>query len=197
MEENSPKYDYPDCVDKDNIYSNDNGVNRIVLKIPLKDKDKDKESIVVILKNPSKANISKSDKTINNVINYIVANKSKYTALNNVGEIIILNLIPIYATKPSALKPLGVTIIDCDNLKAIDDITKKHNNVIVAWGNITLLTKEYNVLKYLTLCILKRNKNKLFSVGNLTKKGNPKHGQVWKMKDALIPRRISPSFILF
>jgi hypothetical protein len=36
MEENSPKYDYPDCVDKDNIYSNDNGVNRIVLKIPLK-----------------------------------------------------------------------------------------------------------------------------------------------------------------
>lgn len=146
-----------------------------------------KESLLVILKNPSRATKDISDKTVFNVTNYVYKNRHKYPALKNVGTLIIANLIPFYETYADQLVTSGLNIIDKQNQDTITDLTSKHKNVIVAWGDHPKrLYKEYEKLKQTIFDILKTNRNNVFYVDKLSKIGNPKHGQVWGYENELL-----------
>jgi len=145
-----------------------------------------KDSIIVILKNPSRATKDISDKTVSTVTKYIYNNRSKYKQLKNIGTVIILNLIPFYETYSEKLAASESGIIDKENLKTIRVFTSNHKTVIAAWGDHPKgLAAEYEELKNMVLQIIKNNKNDLYYVDKLSKKGNPKHGQVWGYGDLL------------
>ncbi len=118
---------------------------------------------------------------------YVYKNREKYTVLKKVGTIIFLNLIPFYETYSDQLKTLGLNLIDKKNQDIIIEITSKHKNVIVAWGNHPKgLSEVFDQLKKSTIDILRKNKNNVFYVDKLTKNGNPKHGQVWSYSNELL-----------
>jgi hypothetical protein len=145
------------------------------------------ESLLVILKNPSRATKDISDKTVFTVTNYVHRNRKKYSAFKNIGTVIIVNLIPFYETYADQLGTLAVNIIDKQNQDTITDLTSKHKNVIVAWGDHPKgLYKEYEQLKQTTFDTLRTNKNNVFYVDKLSKNGNPKHGQVWGYENELL-----------
>lgn len=178
-----PLYKYPDFVK--NIELEKTAVKRFWLELSI-DKSKD-ESIVVILKNPSRANKDVSDKTVYNVSNYIYRNRDRFNVLSNVKSIIILNLIPHYQTYSNQLIPLKNEVVCQENIDTIRTFTSKHSNVIIAWGNHPSgLYDEYESIKSQVLAILQNNKNKIFYVDKLSMSGNPKHGQVWGYSNNLI-----------
>lgn len=145
------------------------------------------ENIIVIMKNPSRATIEVSDKTVFNVCNYIFLNKNKRIELKNIGKIIILNLIPFYETYSKELIALKDEIIDTTNLEVIKKYTSNNNKVIIAWGNHPdKLFKEYEILKQAIFKILKDNNNQVFYVDKLSSAGNPKHAQIWGYQNELI-----------
>tara|TARA_Y100000588_G_C14281508_1_gene937686 strand:+ start:11113 stop:11673 length:561 start_codon:yes stop_codon:yes gene_type:complete len=178
-----PTYKYPEFVTKVELDSENGKRYWLALQIA-----KNKTSgITVILKNPSRANEIISDKTVFNVCNYIHRNRKKYPVFNEIGEIIILNLIPIYMTESRGLKEFKKTIIDKKNVQTLNKYCKKNRNVIIAWGNHPRgLYNEYEVLKSETKRILIKNKNNVHFVDRMTKDGNPKHGQIWGYKNELI-----------
>lgn len=177
-----PTYKYPDFVSKVELKI-ENG-KRYWLNLEI-DKNKS-DGITVILKNPSRADKSISDKTVFNVSNYIYRNRQKYSELKNVGNITILNLMPNYLTDSSGLKEFKETIIDQENIRTLNEYCGKNKNVIIAWGNHPSgLYYEYEKLKAETKKILTENKNQVFYVDKITNNGNPKHGQVWGYENEL------------
>ncbi|HPS57632.1 MAG TPA: DUF1643 domain-containing protein [Spirochaetota bacterium] len=179
-----PVYNHPDFVikkaDKRIVEQN----KRLWLTLTI-DETK-KESIIVILKNPSRATKDISDKTVYTVSTYIHRNRLKFKQFKKIGTVIILNLIPYYETYSEKHVSKDSGIIDKANLKTIEEFTSKHKTVIVAWGDHPKgLMNEYEELKNTVLQVLKKNKNDLYYVDKLSKKGNPKHGQVWGYDDLL------------
>lgn len=177
-----PVYKYPSFVKKVELDKTDN--KRFWLKL-LIDQSKT-ESIIVILKNPSRADKEVSDKTVYNVLNYIYRNKEKYDVFSNVKSIIILNLIPYYQTYSKELKSLKNEIVCQDNLDVIERVTNQYSKTIIAWGNHPSgLYQEYEGLKKQVMQILIFNDNKILYVDKFSLLGNPKHGQVWGYGDDL------------
>ncbi|ESU21271.1 hypothetical protein FSS13T_27220 [Flavobacterium saliperosum S13] len=145
------------------------------------------ENLLVIMKNPSRATLDVSDKTVFNVCNYVHKNRKNIKQLKNVGKITILNLIPHFETYSKELKKLGEEINDLDNLEHIRKYTSENSKVIIAWGNHPSgLFKEYELIKNNVLQILKENRNEVFYVEKLSKYGNPKHAQVWSYNNDLL-----------
>lgn len=164
---------------------------RCMLEITIDNKKQ--ESIIVILKNPSRATKEFSDKTVYTVTKYIHKNSDKFPALKYIGKIIILNLIPFYETDSSKLINLKHKIYDKENLNIINDFCKKYQKVIIAWGNHPKgLRQEYEELKKEVFEILKSNNNNLFYVDKFSIKKNPKHGQVWSYADSLKEYELCP-----
>lgn len=181
---NKPVYNHPEFVIKTDDKRIEKENKRLWLSLDIDNNLKD--SLVVILKNPSRATKDISDKTVFTVTNYVHINRKKYSPFKNIGTVIIINLIPYYETYADQLGTIGVNIIDKQNLDTITDLTSKHKNVIVAWGDPPKgLYKEYEQLKQATFNTLKTNKNNVFYVDKLSKNGNPKHGQVWGYDNAL------------
>lgn len=177
-----PAYKYPAFVTKVDLKS-ENG-KRYWLNLEI-DKNKS-DGITVILKNPSRADKTISDKTVFNVSNYIYRNREKYSELKNVRIITILNLMPNYLTDSSGLKEFKETIIDQENIRTLNEYCGKSKNVIIAWGNHPSgLYYEYEKLKEETKKILTLNNNQVFYVDKMTNAGNPKHGQVWGYENKL------------
>jgi len=178
-----PTYRYPEFVSKVELKS-EHG-KRYWLKLEI-DKEKT-EGIMVILKNPSRANELISDKTVYNVSNYIYRNRKNYTELRNVGTITILNLMPNYLTESDGLIQFKKSIIDPINIKTLKEFCSIHNKVIIAWGNHPKgLYDEYELLKAEVTKIISENRSQVFYVDKMTQAGNPKHGQVWGYKDELV-----------
>ena len=178
-----PIYNYPEFVKKIRLKAAVG--KRYWLKLII-DEDKT-DQIAVILKNPSRADHRVSDKTVFNVANYIYRNRDQYVALKNIGKITIVNLIPDYLTDSHRLKEFKDHIINKENLRALRQVCCKNRKVIIAWGNHpTGLYEEFEMLKKFATDILSKNKNVVFFVDRMTKKGNPKHGQVWGYRDELI-----------
>ena len=178
-----PIYKYPDFVAGVELDKTDS--KRFWLKLII-DESKT-ESIVVILKNPSRANKEVSDKTVYNVSSYIYHNRDKYDALKGIGSVFILNLIPHYETYSNKLEPLKSEVICAENLSTIYRLSGEYSKVVIAWGDHPSgLFKEYIALKAQVIQSLTENNNKVFYVGKLSKALNPKHGQIWAYKDALI-----------
>ncbi len=149
------------------------------------------ENIIVIMKNPSRATLEVSDKTVFNVCNYIFKNKNDSEELKNVGKIIILNLIPFYETYSKELIAVKEGIIDPENFEVIKNYTSKDSRVIIAWGNHpSKLFKEYETLKQEVFQILKNNNNEVYYVDKLSTAGNPKHAQIWGYKNKLFKFKV-------
>jgi len=179
-----PIYHYPNFVSEVTLDKTD--TKRYWLNLNIDD-TKD-ESIIVILKNPSRANETISDKTVFNVTNYIYKNRDTNPLLENIGNVIILNLIPYYETYSDKLHTIETEIIDEENLRIIDKLTAIHSKVIIAWGNApNKLESSYNTLVSVVNSSLIRNNNQVFYVDRLSKKSNPKHGQIWGYADKLLP----------
>ena len=178
---------YPPIVEGKRISNADMKLKcRYSLKIKLKKNGN--ESIIVILKNPSKADEDKSDYTVNRVISYIYNCKTDSNSiLNNISSIIILNLFPIYEPKSNKLpKSITESTVRELNLNEIKKYTSQHKKVIVAWGNHPAnLKREFETLSSETLRILTENENTIYHIGLLSKSNNPKHGQVWKNIDII------------
>ena len=175
---NKPVYKHPDFVIKTDDKRIEKENKRLWLSLNVDSNLKD--SLVVILKNPSRATKDISDKTVYTVTSYVHKNRKKYPQFKDIGTVIILNLIPYYQTYAELLASSNLNIIDKENRQIINELTSKHKNIIIAWGDHPKgLYKEYEELKRTTLDSLKTNKNKVFFVDKLSKNGNPKHGQVW------------------
>ncbi|MBK7445949.1 MAG: DUF1643 domain-containing protein [Ignavibacteria bacterium] len=146
-----------------------------------------KDTVLVILKNPSRATKDISDKTVYNVTSFIYKNSKKFKQLKNTGEIVILNLIPFYETYSALLAKSDINIIDTENLRTIKNFSSKHKNVIIAWGDHPKgLYKEYEDIKKSVLEVLKLNRNNVYYIDKLSVNGNPKHGMVWGYDNELI-----------
>ena len=187
-----PTYKHPDFVT--NVESNPPTLGKTAtpwerrFSLTLEIDKNSSEELLVILKNPSQATKDVSDKTVQNVTNYVHQNKRTYPQLKNTGRIIIANLIPFYLTDAKGLVERKSKIIDKQNIETITDLAKKCKNVIIAWGNPPSgLTAEYRKLTQVTLDILRENNNHVFYVDKLSQKGkgNPKHGLRWRCGDKL------------
>ena len=93
--------------------------------------EKSTENLIVIMKNPSRATLEVSDKTVFNVCNYIFLNKNNINEMKNIGKIIILNLIPYFETYSKELKMLKDKIVDLENLNFINTFTSENKRVII------------------------------------------------------------------
>jgi len=181
-----PIYKHPVFVTQTDDMRIEKGNKRLWLSLNIDSNLKD--SLLVILKNPSRATKDISDKTVFTVTTYVHKNREKYPQFKNIGTVIILNLIPFYQTYAELLATSNLNIVNKDNLQTINDLSSKHKNVIIAWGDHPKgLYKEYEELKKITLDKLKVNKNNIFYVDKLSKNGNPKHGQVWGYENKLLP----------
>lgn len=179
-----PVYKHPDFVVKTADKRIESENKRLWLSLTIDNELK--ESIVVILKNPSRATKEISDKTVFNITNYIFKNRNKFKPLNNIGNIIIVNLIPFYETYSELLANKNIKIVDKENLKTIETLTKTHKNVIIAWGNHPSgLYNEYEILKAEVLGYLKSNGNSVHYIDKFSDQGNPKHAQIWGYEDEL------------
>jgi hypothetical protein len=177
-----PTYYYPDFVKVVRLKKTDS--KRYWLELTIDDTKQ--ERITVILKNPSRADQTFSDKTVYNVSNYIHRNRENYKELKNIGAITILNLIPNYLTDSSKLIAYKDTLLDKENILTLKKVCNKNQKVIIAWGNHPKgLYDEYEQLKKSVMQILSDYSNEVFFVDRLTKAGNPKHGQVWAYKNKL------------
>jgi hypothetical protein len=180
-----PVYKHPDFITKTDDKRIEKENKRLWLSLNIDSNLK--ETLLVILKNPSRATKDISDKTVYTVTSYVHKNREKYSPFKDIGTVIILNLIPFYQTYAELLATSNLNIIDKENIRTISDLTSKHKNVIIAWGNHPKgLYKEYEELKKTTFDNLKTNKNNVFYVDKLSKKGNPKHGQVWGYDNKLL-----------
>jgi hypothetical protein len=178
-----PTYQYPDFVSKVELRTGHKKRYWLSLEI---DKGKS-DGIVVILKNPSRANKLISDKTVFNVSNYIFKNRDKYAAFKQVGKVIIVNLMPNYLTDSSGLIAFKKTIINKENRKVLNTFCSQYKNVIIAWGDHPKgLFEEYEKLKASAKRILRKHQNQVFYVQKMSAAGNPKHGQVWGYQNELI-----------
>ncbi|TXR78300.1 DUF1643 domain-containing protein [Bacillus sp. BF9-10] len=103
--------------------------SRYVLVVKLNNDNK--EAVAVIMKNPSKANKSKSDKTVNNVL--------KIAYQKGFGKVYILNLYSYYSPDVKNITEL-IEKNDKKNLEInnsyIRKVMKRVNKIIVGWGTI-------------------------------------------------------------
>ena len=177
-------YTYPDFVTRIQIDEVSN--KRLALQIGLKGNGKKK--LLVIQKNPSRANSIISDHTVNRVLHYCNRNKDFYPQLKEVGNLVFLNLIPFYLTDSRKLRKLPFKIVDSENLQRVEDTIKTSDYGILAWGNPPLgLKQDYELLKQKIYAYLHHYRLQTYYVGCLSASGNPKHGQIWGYSDALIP----------
>ncbi|MCC6548778.1 MAG: DUF1643 domain-containing protein [Ignavibacteriaceae bacterium] len=145
-----------------------------------------KNTVVVILKNPSRATGDVSDKTVFNVANYIYRNSRTNPLLKGAGSVIILNLIPAYETYSERLKMRTEPLADKENLKYIKRFTREASVIITAWGDAPKgLEQEYTALRDEVLEIFSVAGKEIYYVDKLSKKGNPKHGQIWGYADKM------------
>lgn len=138
-------YKYEDYVDINNIkiYEEmdcEGESYRYSLFISFKEYINDK-NILVIMRNPSKANKEISDRTVNNVLSFCHFNL-KYRG------VYLYNLYPYCCTKPAGLK--GFFVKDRyeskmrKNTNYLGCLLKDVDSVIVAWGANSNETKEYD-----------------------------------------------------
>lgn len=124
--------------------------------------------LIVIALNPSVANEKISDRTVDKI--------RTYCELWGFDSFIMLNLYPLRQTHADQLPRLFDETIHQINLRYIEQYTLNNYSILMAYGD--------NVRKYdyLSRClndifsILSLNQSRAFyQLGNLTKKGNPRH----------------------
>lgn len=160
---NSNQVEKVECVEISQIQA------RFILGVKTKTNKKEK-SILVIMKNPSKATQYQSDKTINNVIENLWE-EYKY--------IYIANLFPYYSTKANGLLSFferkdNNTILMI-NKKIIEAYEKKVNDILIGWGTNTIGMKqlEYETMIDSIMQIISINQKPIYYVHCCSCKNNP------------------------
>jgi hypothetical protein len=143
-------------------------------------------TFVVIQKNPSRANAEVSDHTINRVLNYLYLNREKNACLRGVRRVVFLNLIPWYETYSDRLIEKEKELYDPKNLSVIAAYLSSGDPCIIAWGNPPKgLREAYKSLTGNVLALLSKHSNPLYHVGEFTRLGFPRHGQIWGYTDPM------------
>lgn len=199
-------FSYPDFIDTTLITGLiDSSYNRrFLLSIPLSAEAKN--SLLVILKNPSCATTIECDVTINRIINYVELNKTN-PLLKKIDKIEIVNLFAYYETYSDSLKGVyeefgeeflvgndnlstdDVYLLELNNDQIINEAIPNASLVILAWGDSAKGIKSLyrkrvkqvkGFVKHLNMI------NSVFYVNSISKDGNPKHAQIWGYSDKLI-----------
>lgn len=146
------------------------------MEIPISSSSKANKEILVILKNPSKATMKKSDYTINRVLKFCY--KWQYS------KVYIMNLFPYYSTAAKGVnkfiknKTIYYTAME-NNIEMLKHVAKNIDDVIVAWGSNTIKCgRLYGKVAKRVESEL-NNKN-VYCVGGKTKYNYPLHAQRWK-----------------
>jgi hypothetical protein len=174
---NKPVYKYnTEYVDVDNIDIDDETGYRYSMFIPFKN-FKTNRCALVIMRNPSNADKTKSDKTINNVLRFC----NKYYS-----GVYIANLYPYYETNSTKVN----SFIESDsyeekmlkNFNAIDTILDNIDDAIVAWGTSSTSSKyDDDYENNITIIKDKLNKaNKRVFGMRFSSSKNPWHPRNWE-----------------
>ena len=137
--------------------------------------------LVVIAMNPSYANASQADTTVNNVI-------AASSQLGHDGWI-MLNLYPERATKPANLTRFDKALW-AKNWAAIEDVldTFAVSEVLAAWGDPPHPT--IREARKQMLAALRRRGTRVYYYGDLNKSGSPPHptprGTPWSVSGAKV-----------
>lgn len=155
---------------------------RYLLKININKKHSNK-SILFIMMNPSEANDEQSDTTIQKAINYVFTNKCRNQLLSECNTINIVNAYVVYTKNPeeviNMIKQYGEDYVcgNEDNNRRNDKIIKeqieKNDVIIFACGKGDIENYESRI-KHLKN-ILKNSTKTIYSVGELTQDGFPRH----------------------
>lgn len=186
---------YPSCVVKKGIKINQNtNANcRYSLEIPIIPQGKkDNGTVCVILKNPSKANLTQCDITVCRVCNA--------ASYNDYSKVIVLNLFPYYSTESVGLKSFFSSGNYADEMNKneteIQKFCTKSVDTVFAWGQLKFSKSLYDSVIQNTIPLvngktfyvkcIKCNKN----VCSKSIHGNiryPLHGQCWSNTSPFIP----------
>ncbi|MDF2036326.1 DUF1643 domain-containing protein [Cytobacillus oceanisediminis] len=122
---------------------------RYRLSIPIKNR-RTGINISVILMNPAEADVTISDKTVNKLIDFFYNFSNSNIQIKNID---ICNVIPIYAISSldtaNKLKNLHTAnflkSIEIKNINKINDVLKKSDKVVLAWGqpNVNTIHRTY------------------------------------------------------
>jgi hypothetical protein len=146
------------------------------------------DPLLVIQKNPSRADAQVSDHTVNRVLRYLHYHRGQIPWLRNIGRVVFLNLIPWYETYSENLTRIGQELADPGNLTAIAGFASTGGPCIIGWGNPPKgLKAPYAELSEQVLGLLRMAGNPVFHVGTLTRLGYPRHGQFWGYRDPMQP----------
>jgi len=147
---------------------------RFTISIPFKNPSGNNTALV-IMKNPSKANKSVSDRTINSLINKCYS--------ENYSSIIVMNIFPYYSTPASGVKkfiknPAYNKIMQRNLVK----LSKKLNcctDIIIAWGTETIGCgkKLYNDEISKIINLIQESGKKILAVKQ--KSSYPRHPLKW------------------
>ena len=175
-------YTYPEFANVTAIHQEDG--KRYSMEVELNSKGR--KTLVVIQKNPSRANAEFSDHTINRVLNYLCLNRGNYACLEGLRKVVFLNLIPWYETYSDRLITRQEALSDPQNLKTIEAFLGTGDACIIAWGNPPRgLGEPYSELSKKVLDLLEKHGNPIYHVGGLTRLGYPRHGQIWGYADRM------------
>jgi serine/threonine protein phosphatase 1 len=151
MEKKKPVYE---------IYESDEN-NRYLLG------DKGKNTLFIIGLNPSVATNEKSDKTMNRVKGFA----------KDFDSFIMLNLYPVVTPSPAELPANGEydEVAFAKNLAEIKKIVPENATILAAWGN-NIDYRSYLKKSFYEIYKQLEHKNcKWIKIGELTKRGNPRH----------------------
>lgn len=184
-------YKYKDFVEKDKItFNGDINENiRYLLKISLKNSTNKK--VLVIMKNPSKANNKVSDLTIDRVLTF--CNSEGYSEVN------IMNLFSYYSTDPIGIKNLIDNgqiddAIGAETDEIMKKVVKEVDEIIVAWGGNSINREKHykNRIKQVANIIKGKNTYYVQSISKNTY--YPRHAQVWNVKSGIEKYKWIPKF---
>lgn len=133
LQKGAPDYKKYVSVVKSIIYKNrkDNLIYRFLIEYDLEDGEENKTALF-IMKNPSKADKKKSDRTVNMILE--TAHYLKYS------KVYVMNLFPEYSSRPCNINIRYIRTADAKYIldlhdKLIESISDKVTCIFVAWGS--------------------------------------------------------------
>ncbi|SHE40803.1 DUF1643 domain-containing protein [Clostridium fallax] len=197
---------FPKCIIKNSIETLIDHENNRCYKISFRMSRKGKSNILVIGRAPKRLDENCISKSIQRIIKYL---NNKKELLGNIGKVTIVNLFTAYEYSRETLSDLflekGERFITGNderykennfvikNDEIIKDEIENADNIILAWGeSLKEIDILYNnrveyILKTIRQCDIESNYNKkICIVGDLTKKGYPRHCMSWMIKDELL-----------
>lgn len=197
---------FPKCIIKYSIESIVDHDSDRCYKISFRMTKKGKSNILVIGRAPKRCNENSVNKAMQRIVKYL---NFKKNILGIVGKVTLINLFVIceYDRKTinNTFIQKGESFVTGNDEYYLEDNYSIKNDeiikqeiqaadyIILAWGEplkeieILYNTRVEYVLKTIRQCNIENNCNKIiYTVGDLTKKGYPRHCMGWTTKDELI-----------